>query len=133
MASGQRSPQASRPTLQRGLSPSTSAPLVAVQRSSASEHKANGYSSAGTTALLSKVASSPPSPGVATSDAGGQSSVDMSPTSNSSERSFQSEYSAPGCGVIELQSSDEDQYFSFPDFDGIEASGQRRACTDVKR
>lgn len=47
---------------QRALAPSMSIPVVSVQRSSACEHKANSYASLGATALLAKVASSPPTP-----------------------------------------------------------------------
>lgn len=50
-------------TIQRALAPSTiSLPSVAVQRSSASEHKANRTPTTGATAILNRVVSNPTTP-----------------------------------------------------------------------
>lgn len=88
MSSSQRSFSTSRPTSQRVVTPSTSIPVVAVQRWSASEYKANGYSSAGATALRAKVASSPPTTNLSTPSISGPPSPDLASDSQSSQDSF---------------------------------------------
>lgn len=81
----------SRASLQRALTPSMSLPLVAVQRSSASEHKANGrLPSVGATDLLTKVASSPPTPGILTPPTSNH------PSPHFTTPAFSRRHSAPG-------------------------------------
>ena len=77
---------AAKPTRQQVLTPSTSSPLVAVQRSSAP--RANSYSSTGASALLAKVASSPPSSNVVTPRASGPPSPNLPSDGYSGPNSF---------------------------------------------
>ncbi|KAI9887762.1 MAG: hypothetical protein M1823_000403 [Watsoniomyces obsoletus] len=118
---------AKTPSRQRALAPSMSIPVVSVQRSSVCEHKANSYSSSGATALLAKVASSPPTPNHVTPAGTAPPSPDYASLSHSCKES------SNGSSPSRTQDSrGSDRYFSFPDFDGLHAHSENGSLGDVK-
>lgn len=143
MGTPQPSQGVSRASLQRALTPSMSLPLVAVQRSSALEHKANGrHSSVGATDLLAKVASSPPTPSLLTPPASNHPSPQFTAPAFSrrhsapgSHDSDSSEWSPASADEDMCQRGEKGQYFSFPDFErfGTNTEEDMASFGNIKR